>query len=264
SDIQSLMRLQSVALKELQQTSSRGADVAVDMKHAEFAIKDLIVAVKLSNLTIKDTLSQELSAFVAEARLVGRGLQHLAAKVNGVVDGISAANAYAAQKLQTQKAAIRDEHDQHDLVSNVIDVSFAAFSPRLRRIMLDATSSLASLEDLEERLSTIHELCHQESFLTTITLDNLLWELWTVLGGNQQQVRDLRHRTNVLRDVDRYRSVAAGYVGAVVQALTSLDAELLELHDRILPGNVEITMPVEIHLTGIHSALSRLAMRRGR
>ena len=87
ADFPSLMRIQNVALDELMSVTTRGKDLALDLKHAELAVRDLIVDVRLSNLTIKDPLAGALSGFVQEARVVGRGLQQLSSKVNGVFDG---------------------------------------------------------------------------------------------------------------------------------------------------------------------------------
>ena len=61
-------------------------------------------------------------------------------------------------------------------------------------MIIDATTTSSSLDRLAERLVTVHALCVQESIDTSLALDELLWELWTRLGGNRSQVRQLKKR----------------------------------------------------------------------
>ena len=74
------------ALDELLKHSTRGTDLALDLRHAELALRDLIVDVESSDLTIKGQLADCIRQFVAEARTAGRGLQRITSKVHGLLD----------------------------------------------------------------------------------------------------------------------------------------------------------------------------------
>ena len=78
--------MQNLALKELSGPSSEEANVALDLKHAELAVRDLIVAVNHSNLTVRQPLAVSLEQFVLDARAAGRELQKLSARVLGLFD----------------------------------------------------------------------------------------------------------------------------------------------------------------------------------
>lgn len=66
--------------------SASGVTLALDMKQSEIALKDLNTLVKHSNLACKDSLAENLQAFVAEAKVVGIRLDRLGSRVGGAVD----------------------------------------------------------------------------------------------------------------------------------------------------------------------------------
>lgn len=85
-DFPGLMDLQSRTLDQLLAQSASGSQLALSVKQAELAVKDLGIVVKASNLTSKEVLAQSLEEFAQEAKLVGRDLQRLSAKLYGTVD----------------------------------------------------------------------------------------------------------------------------------------------------------------------------------
>ncbi|PIL37503.1 hypothetical protein GSI_01197 [Ganoderma sinense ZZ0214-1] len=118
---------------------------------------------------------------------------------------------------------------------------------------------MTSLDRLEDRLSTIYQLNLQEAFATNAAINDLLWELWTILGGNQDKLRDLRTRAQVLKDVERYRAVAVAYVAAAGHTLQGVEAELQALRDRLVEYVADSQeIPVEVHLASIERTIRRL------
>ncbi len=85
-DFPGLMDLQSRTLDQLLAHSSAGTHLALGVKHAELAVKDLGIMVKASNLTSRDVLARFLQEFAQDAKVTGRELQHLSAKMYGAVD----------------------------------------------------------------------------------------------------------------------------------------------------------------------------------
>ena len=148
-------------------------------------------------------------------------------------------------------------------VLRAFQTSMNGFSSQLASVMLDAMAAMATLDILETRLLTIHDLCVQESVATTIALDDLLWELWTVLGGNHSKLRDLRHRMAVLKEIQRYRAVAVAYVAATTQTVLLVDAQLSELRDHLMEAVVDTEeIPVEVHLASIERSIIQLQEER--
>ena len=66
--------------------SATNSEIVLNVKHAEMAIRDLVILVKGSNLTTKEPLADTLSQFSVSARRTGRGLQRLVSKIRGTVD----------------------------------------------------------------------------------------------------------------------------------------------------------------------------------
>ena len=85
-DYPSFVAVQQHALDEFLGYSDNGSELAVNLKHAELAVRDLIVLVKASDLSVKDALADALMEFVIDAKSAGRGLQLLSAKINGAID----------------------------------------------------------------------------------------------------------------------------------------------------------------------------------
>lgn len=85
-DFPALMAVQSRTLDQLLAHSAAGSQLAVGVKHAELAVKDLSIVVRASNLTSKDILGRTLEEFAQQARGAARDLQQLSAKLYGAVD----------------------------------------------------------------------------------------------------------------------------------------------------------------------------------
>ena len=63
-----------------------GTGLAVSIKKAELATSDLLVLVKISNLTCKEVLVGGLTKFMEEARTTAAAMHTLNAKADGAVD----------------------------------------------------------------------------------------------------------------------------------------------------------------------------------
>ena len=86
ADFAGLLAIQHRAFDELVASSTTNSELVVNVKHAELAIRDLVVLVKASNLTTKEPLANTLSLFSVDARRTGRGLQLLMSKIHGTID----------------------------------------------------------------------------------------------------------------------------------------------------------------------------------
>ncbi len=144
-------------------------------------------------------------------------------------------------------------------MSKTFQSSMDAFAAEISRVLVHATVTSMSLDRLEERLLAIHALCTEEAMSTALALDDLLWQLWTQLGGNKKQRRDLENRAAVLRNIQQYRSVAMVFVATTTQTLTSVEVDLSELRERIsTSGLLPDAMPVEVQIASIQRSVARL------
>ncbi|KAI0708455.1 hypothetical protein C8Q76DRAFT_627213 [Earliella scabrosa] len=259
SDLTSLLTVQNVALDELAGQSTVGASLALNLKHAEIAVKDLVVAVQESNLTIRDTLADILLAFVSEARSASRRLYHVSAKINGFMDSIDVFNAYA-YRLLSEGGSNRLRLEAATTLQHTFSSALESLSIKLEQIILDVARTSDALDALEERLSVIHRLCVRESFITTAARERLLWDLWAMFGGTYgDQLRDMQNRADVLTSIVNYRNLAVAYIAVTTQRLLAVDADLTELRGRVVEsimGSQEV--PLEVQLASIDRTLGRL------
>ncbi|OJT09924.1 hypothetical protein TRAPUB_13591 [Trametes pubescens] len=257
-DFPHLMSIQHRALDEFVGQSLTGSELALDIKHAQLTVQDLVVMVKESNLTIKGPLSDTLAGFVLDAKDTSRGLQRLSSKILGAIDSITSFNTYVMHEIDTTtQKGTRTQLDE--TLVRMFRASMDNFSSQISRLLVSASIAANSLDRLEERLSTAHALCIQETIATTFAQDDLLWRLWSILGGNKDQRRDLENRSSVLKEVTQYRAVAMAYVFAAMQALTAVDADLTALRERLVASDVSTQdLPLEVHIASIQRGLYRV------
>ncbi|PIL24710.1 hypothetical protein GSI_12596 [Ganoderma sinense ZZ0214-1] len=260
ADFPRLLAIQHHAFDELIAGSSTNSELVLNVKHAELAVRDLVVLVKASNLTAKEPLAEALSLFSVDARRTGRALQLLMSRIHGTVDRIMAYNTYALRTIEsTHKASAPGDPRVDIIVLRTFQTSMASFSASIASIIVEATSVSTDLDLLEERLSTIHALCEHEAFDTALAKDELLWQLWTLLGRNRRQLRELAHRASILQSVEQYRALASAYIAATVHSLTVVDADLTELREQLGTQAVgSDILPVEVQVRGLEGSLSRL------
>ncbi|EIW54256.1 uncharacterized protein TRAVEDRAFT_132785 [Trametes versicolor FP-101664 SS1] len=262
-DYPGLVKVQNSLLDDLVGQSASGQVLALNVKHAELAVRDLIGLVRASNLTGRDALADALSGFVSDAQLTGRGLQQLSAKIHGTVDSIAAFNTHAYYTISSN--GVQGASYTNGVLARTFQVSTDALAAQVGRVLVAASTSALDLDRLEETLTIIHELCAREAILQHIVADDLLWNLWTLVGLNRAKLRDLKRRGLVLKEVKRFRNLAVGYVAATTQALQVADAELLELRDRLADASVGMEdIPVEVQLASIERMLWRLKVEGSR
>ncbi|KAI0324608.1 hypothetical protein GY45DRAFT_1262527 [Cubamyces sp. BRFM 1775] len=260
-DYPSLIDVQNRLLDDLIGHSASGMELALNVKHAELATRDLMGVVRASNLSVKDALVDSLGCFVRDAQATGRHLQKLSAKVYGTMDSIAAFNAHAMRAItQGQEKGI---YQAEMSLARTFQMSMDSLAAQVSRVLVAATQASSNLDSLEETLAIIHELCAREASLQGVAADELLWNLWTLLGGNRRELRQLKYRAEALQEIRRFRSVAIAYVGATSQALYAADAELSELRDRLIDASVgKEDIPIDVHLASIDRTLVRLNAER--
>ena len=120
-----------------------------------------------------------------------------------------------------------------------------------------------NLNELEERLLAIHELVAREDAVLSSSKADLLAELWTILGGNAKELRNLEGNLDLLKNLGLYRKKALAHVVAALQTLQSMSEDMEDLRERVtMPELVGESIPVEVHIKSIQSGLERLQEKR--
>ncbi|KAI0709983.1 hypothetical protein C8Q76DRAFT_769775 [Earliella scabrosa] len=250
ADFPGLVEIQHRALDQLTTKAGAGADLALNIKHAELAVRDLVLMVQTSDLTIKDALASRLLDFVADSRHTARSLQVLSSKVHGTIDRHSAKTSSSGSSTSTSIDRA---------ILHTFQASLAWFTSAISAIIIETSTAAASLDRLDQHLSAAHALCLREESVNALALDDLLWELWTRLGGNRHKIRELKNRASLLKNAQKYRSIAVTYVAGTMQVLTVVEAELSELRDRLSAPSLDANqVPLEVQLASIQSSIRRM------
>jgi hypothetical protein len=138
-------------------------------------------------------------------------------------------------------------------------------SINLERLILEAEVSMAHIDKLEQKLESIHELISLEDASITKERADLLAQLWTIFGGNRDEVHGMDNHLALLKDVGRYREGALAVIVPVLQMMDTMAADLEELRQRaVAPQLVGDVVPMEVHIKTLRSGVERLkGIRKG-
>ncbi|CAK5282734.1 unnamed protein product [Mycena citricolor] len=268
ADFPSLISLQTSTIEQLLDESTSGSSLALQMKKAEIATTDLVILVGVSKLTSREALTDALRTFVDDARLTGRSLNKLNAKVSGAVDGIMAVNDYALHAIEAAEEnfalalwnrLIPWNRPKADVILNTFEDSMNYLSFTLQRLVVEFEINLHNLNKLEEQLSVLHEIVTRKDIFFSAAKTKLLSNLWTVLGGNRKQLRGYQNHLKLLEGLGNYRKQALVHVISALQTLTQMSDDIENLRERVAaPGLTGSRIPAHVHIKSIHSGLERI------
>ncbi|KAH8093759.1 hypothetical protein BXZ70DRAFT_1010355 [Cristinia sonorae] len=273
-DYPKLMDVQSTTFEQLLDSTVGGSELSLEVKKAEMAVTDLLTLAKVSDLKGKDSLVSTLEDFIGDAKQTGRSLQRLASKVAGAVDSIVAVNDHALHTI----LSIEEKHASgalsilfpfsnslasREAIRQTFTDAMGVLANQISRVALEAEVSIVNLDRLETRLITLHEIITRENATIVIEKDELLAQLWTILGGNRQRLRGLDGHLFLLKNIDNYRQRARAHVAATLQSLQAMSEDMEDLRERVAaPEVVGERIPVEVHIKSIKAGLERLTQKR--
>lgn len=136
-------------------------------------------------------------------------------------------------------------------------------SANMQRLVLEAEVSLSDLNKLEEHLKSIHEVVSREDSSISTAKAELLAQLWTILGGNRNQLSGMDEHLALLKGVSGYRDRALAHVVAALQMLATMAEDMEELRERVAaPELVGDAIPIDVHMKSLRIGLERLKTRR--
>ncbi|QRV74213.1 transmembrane protein [Ceratobasidium sp. AG-Ba] len=287
-DFPKLASLQT-RLEDVMDDSASTSIVAVDMKNSEIAVRDLTTLVKLSSLVAKDALVERLNEFVVDAKVAGRNLHKFGGRVGGAVDQIVAMNEYVLKLLEANV-----KNAQPQISSGPVQRVMNALSPirgpaatsadrkeiegmwyqatgmmesTVRKLIVEAEVNMVALDKLEEQLDMINEMVLREDGRIRAQAEEILGELWTMLGGNRKILNNFRTHRVLLNDIRVYRKRALAHVSSTLVQLQQLSADLDDLRQRVatpaLAGE-ESGIPLEVHIGSMQKGTERLMEGRKR
>ena len=277
-----LMTVQN-KFEEVLQESAGGVSLPLDMKRGETSIRDLRQVVRFSQLHSKNELVLEFDGFIETARIASYDLQKFNSHVGRGVDNILATARWTKRVLD---GIMERDASQGALSSFFNDKLLAPFQPikftedalldqyiqhtrvvedEINRLVVEAQALLLVLQNLEDRLDVIHGVAIRDNLHAQGGKNEVLSQLWTMLGGNRSKLGKFDSQLRLLGQVNTYRQNAIAHVSGTLIKLQSMGAELEELRERV--GSVELlggkgSIPLSLHIENIEMGVERLESGR--
>jgi len=277
-----LMGTQS-KFEEILERTAEGISLPLDMKRSEASIRDLRQVVKYSQLHFKNELVYEFDGFIETARIASYNLQKFTSHVGRSVDNVLATAKWTTRVIE----GIAERDSSRGAVASFISNKFLApFQPlkftedaildqymqhtrtveeEIKRLIDEALALLMVLENLNNRLDVIHGISIRGGQQAKVSKDEVLSELWTMLGGNRSKLGKVDSELKLLQQVNTYKENALGYVAGTVLKLQAMQTELEALRERVgsvhkLPDKAHV--PLSVHIENIRLGVERLEIGR--
>ncbi|KAK8239205.1 hypothetical protein HDK77DRAFT_410951 [Phyllosticta capitalensis] len=253
-----LVRVQS-SFDDILTAAIQSAGLPAEMKRSENAIRDVRTVVKYSALPSRNELSFEFDGFVTTASRASRELQIFNSNIGKAVDRILSVNKWTLQTIEhvvdveAAQGAIprllshtpiistllspilgpRSADAAHRLLLEQYTRHTAVIEAQIATLIGQAQSLLALLDDLDANLDRIHDVTARDELTARATRDDLLGDIWTLLGGRRADRARNAHQLQLLSSVSRYRRSARAHVAAVILKLQAIGSELESLRERV-------------------------------
>ncbi|KAM5355363.1 hypothetical protein ACJ41O_002009 [Fusarium nematophilum] len=295
-----LMTVQS-QFEHVLEKSADGVSLPFEMKRSETAIRDLRSLVRHSDLQSRDELLLEFDGYIETARQTASDLQKFNTHVGSAVDAVISINRWTSRYLDTLAPEAEDPSSPSPVSSSSASVAgwaswlFHPFHPtsdhmfnerilldkyiehtalvsdRIATLILEAQAVLRLLIKAEDHLALIYDISSRSSADTASRREHVLWNLWTLVGANSNQLSSLSRQLSLLRQVDSQRSSAVAQVSALIIELESIQAGLGDLRDRVAQPELmrngvggSRPIPLSVHIETIDRGVERLEDARRR
>ncbi|KAL8874104.1 MAG: hypothetical protein Q9174_000508 [Haloplaca sp. 1 TL-2023] len=263
--------------------SAGGVTLPLDMKRSETSLRDLRTIIRYGNLPSKNELVFEFNGFIETAGIASSDLQKFNSHVGRAVDNILATARWTKRVLD----GVATEHESRGLIPSFLTHTLLApFQPikfteatilgqytehtrlveaEINRLIDEAQALLLVLRNLDDRLDVIHGVAIRDDKNAHISKEEIMSQLWTMLGGNRKALGKLDSQIKLLGQVNVYRQTAIAHVAGTMLKLQAMGAELEELRERV--GTVELVggtkgVPLSVHIESIELGVERLEQRR--
>ncbi|KAL5314944.1 hypothetical protein ACEPPN_017594 [Leptodophora sp. 'Broadleaf-Isolate-01'] len=277
-----LMAVQS-KFEEVLEESAGGVSLPLDMKRGEASIRDLRQLVRYSQLHSKNELVLEFDGFIETARIASYDLQKFNSHVGRAVDSVIATTRWTTRVLD----GIQERDGSRGSINAFIhDRLLAPFQPvkftesvlldqyiqhtriveeEINKLIIEAQAILLVLTNLEDRLDVIHGIATRDDMHTKALKEEILAELWTMVGGNRGKLNKMDRKLGLLQQVGIYRKTAYAHVSGTIIRLQAMGAGLEDLRERV--GSPELLrdrldIPLSVHIENINKGVERLEESR--
>lgn len=282
-DFEGLLHAQT-GLEDILDAAKDTSTLPSTIKDSELAIRDLRGLVRHSRLPSRHQLGMEFDNFIQTANDASMDLSRFNSRIGATVDRVIATNTWTRVVL----TGISEQEASYGALDRVYDTltrPFVAPPPTLQeRIfdqyslhvsknaeeitkLIDAGVALHSvLQYLDGLLDTIYQIAINDDASITKDQEELLTQLWTIVGGNKSKLNTNNKKLMLLRNVSAYRKKALTHVSETLLKLREVQAELENLREGVEAPSVlgyRNELPISYHLDLIDRGVDRLRAARG-
>ncbi|GAP88118.1 hypothetical protein SAMD00023353_1501180 [Rosellinia necatrix] len=279
-----LMNAQSHFEKVLED-SAQAVSLPMEMKRTEASVRDLRTMVKYSDLPSRDELVYEFDGYIDAVRQIVNDLQSFNTHVGGAVDSVIGINRWTSRYIDS--VAVNREA-RSNLLSWTFEWVFTPFLPvafderiilekyiehtafvsnKIEDLILEAQAILRLLGRAEDHLQRINEYVVRNGNAVQEQRNEVFWNLWTLVGANNDRLHKLRAKLDLLRQVEVQRSSAVTQLLGLVHDLGDIQTKLSDLRDRVAAPELladTTSIPLSVHIETINAGVERLEGARVR
>ncbi|QRV81861.1 hypothetical protein RhiJN_09876 [Ceratobasidium sp. AG-Ba] len=267
-DFRKLVQLQ-VPLQVVMEGSAKAQEMAVNIKHSEMAVRDLIALVNMSRLVAKESLAQNLVQFIKDAKSAGRGLQKLSCHVGRIIDQTVATNELAIETLENAAeqedsgmTLFSQRSSRQDCPQETWLMSVSTLKTNVQELMAEATLNLRALDALENQRYLIHSTIPEGRNKPEKDQSKMLSQLWTTLARDNDQLAQLKSHASLLDDVIKGCDEARKHVADTLLQLQKINADLEVVSEQVpirpLDGKAS-AIPLKVHISDLRRGTDRLS-----
>ena len=155
------------------------------------------------------------------------------------------------QPVKFTESILLDQYIQH---THIVE-------DEINKLIVEAQALLLVLNNLEDRLEVIHGIATRDDMHAKALKEEILSELWTMVGGNRGKLNKMDRQLNLLQQVSVYRKNAYAHVSGTIIRLQAMGAGLEDLRERV--GSPELLrdrmdIPLSVHIENIQKGVERL------
>jgi hypothetical protein len=283
-DFEELVNVQSSFEDVLEATKDSHA-LPATLEKSKMAVRDLRTLVKFSHLPSRSELEVELSSFIETAGEASHQLSKYNAKIGQAMDIVITTNRWTVNELQGIEAtreldagsfsralaymnpwgAHTAEQKSDEQVFDQYVKHVGTVKENIEALVQRSIALLQLLNHLENQLEVIAEIGIRDDMIVSRDHDELLGQLWTILGGNRSSKKAGEDALWLLRQVQAYRKDAMEHVSATLLKLREIAAELENLRDGVAAPEVVGygKVPLSFHIELVEKSIERLKNSRG-
>lgn len=283
-----LMGVQS-KFEQVLERSADGVSLPFEMKRSEAAVRDLRTLVRHSDIQARHELVLEFDGYIETARSAASDLQKFNSHVGSAVDAVISINRWTSRYIDSLSPESEappsmlaewtrwffypfqpaDQPFSERIILDKYIEHTGLVSERIASLILEAQAVLRLLTKAEDHLGIIYDITSRTSASVSSRREEILWNIWTLVGANSRRLQNLAQQLSLLRQVDSQRSTAVDQVSALILELEGIQANLGDLRDRVAEPQLvsesgTVHIPLSVHIETIDRGVERLQAARRR